>query len=99
MQPGPSIQAEYFDVVDAGIYLGLVKPVPGDPDPKRTQYNQLQKLYRLVASGRIPATRMGSRLYFDKAALDAAMRSGAHQSCPTSQALPAHVLRSLNPTT
>jgi excisionase family DNA binding protein len=96
MQPGRAVQPEYFEIVDAGVYLGIVKPVPNDPDPKKTQYNQLQKVYRLVASGRIPVIRMGSRLYFSKTDLDVVMRAGVHQSCPTtSQPLSPQILRSL----
>jgi hypothetical protein len=95
MQPGGAIQPEYFEIVDAGRYLGMVKEIPGDPNPKKTQYNQLQKLYRWVAQGRVPVIRMGSRLYFSKIDLDSVMRSGAQQPCRTSQ-LPEHVLRSLN---
>jgi hypothetical protein len=95
MQPGTHIEPEFLEIVDAGRFLGIVKAVPNDPDPKKTQYNQLQKLYRLVASGRIPCLRMGSRLYFEKAALTVAMRSGAHQPCPTSPPLSPRILRSL----
>jgi hypothetical protein len=92
-----STQAEYCDIVEIGVYLGVVKALPGDPDPVRTQRNQLQKVYRLVALGRIPVIHMGARLYFDKAAVDAAMRSGAHQSCHQSKTLPVLVIRSLSP--
>lgn len=97
MRPGLNAEAEFMEIPELGVFLGIVHPLPEDPDPKRTQLNQMQKVYRLVASGRIPSIKMGSRLFFEKAAVVAAMRSGAHQSCVTSQAVPAHVLRSLNP--
>jgi len=97
MRPGTSVQAEYFDIVEVGVYLGIVKTLPDDPDPKRTLQNQLQKVYRLVAARRIPVIRMGTRLYFDRLAVDAVMRSGAHQSCPANQStLSPSILRSLS---
>jgi excisionase family DNA binding protein len=88
---------EYFDIVEAGVYLGVVKAIPGDPDPARTQRNQLQVIYRWVRQGRIPYIKMGSRLYFQRAALDHAMRQGVHQSWHTTQALPESSIQSLKP--
>jgi hypothetical protein len=97
MRPGINAQPEYFDIVELGVYLGIVKQLPDDPDPARTQMNQLQKVYRLVNRPGFPVIRMGSRLYFEKAAVATYMRSGVHQSCRTHQStLSPAILRSLS---
>jgi excisionase family DNA binding protein len=84
MQPGLQ-QAEYFDITQAGEYIGIVKSIKGDTDPVATLRRQQQRIYLMVHRGTIPYIKIGSRLYFEKAALDAWMRSGAHQPC-----LPVH---------
>src|SRR5580765_7513422 len=99
----PSIQPEYCDIVEAGGYLGVIKALPDDTNPVRTYRNQLQKMYRLVRQNQIPHSRLGSRLFFNIAALRNLVRTGAHhtwdtsQSSHPSQALPEHVLRPLTP--
>jgi len=81
MQPGTQ-QAEYFDITQAGEYIGIVKPIRGDTDPIKTLKRQQQRLYLMVYRKQIPYIKKGSRIFFEKAALDAWMRSGAHQPCP-----------------
>jgi hypothetical protein len=81
MQPG-NIEPEMLDAVMAGQYMGIVRETRPDPDPARTLRNQLQKVYWLVRTGKIPPEayrKIGSRIYFIKAQLDRWMRSGAHQ--------------------
>jgi excisionase family DNA binding protein len=87
MQPGLQ-QAEYFDVLQAGQYLGIVKPIKGDQDPTKTQKRQLMRIYLMVHRRTIPFNKIGSRVFFTKTALDEWMRSGAHQPCRTFPVLP-----------
>jgi excisionase family DNA binding protein len=81
MQPGLQ-QAEYFDITQAGEYIGIVKSIKGDTDPARTLKKQVQRIYLMVHRGTIPYNKIGSRIFFSKQALDEWMRSGAHQPCP-----------------
>jgi excisionase family DNA binding protein len=78
------IEPAFFDIITAGQFLGIVRAIQGDPDPARTQRNQVQRMYWLVHRKKIPFVKKGSRVYFEKAALETWMRSGAHLPWQTS---------------
>jgi hypothetical protein len=97
MRPGTHVEPEFVEIAELGVLVGIVHPIPNDPDPDRTRLNQMQKVYRLTNRPGFPVIRIGSRLYFDRAAVVAYMRSGAHQSCRNqSQAVSPTILRSLS---
>ena len=75
----PSAMAQrWLDVEDAGVYIGVVKVISGDPDPGRTRRRQKQQMYTMVYRGTIPYHKRGKRVFFDRDELDQWMRSGAH---------------------
>ena len=62
--------AQYFEIAEAGKYLGIVKSIRDDPDPEKTLKRQLQRIYHMARRGRIPHTKVGKRLFFSRRALD-----------------------------
>jgi excisionase family DNA binding protein len=73
MLPG-SVAPEYFNLVQAGEYVGIIHPIRNDPDPHRTFDQQRQRIYQMVRRKTIPCHRVGKRLYFVRQELDAWIR-------------------------
>ena len=79
MRPGLR-ESEYFDILEAGEYIGIVRPIANDPDPVRTLKRQLDRMYHMVARRTIPHTKIGKRVFFVRTELDKWMRSGARHT-------------------
>ena len=69
-----------MEIEQAGQYLGIVRAIPGDPDPKATLRRQLQRIYTMIYRKQIPYLKLGKRIFFSKTAIDAWMQSCARPS-------------------